>query len=95
MAVTKDEVRYIAQLAKLYFSDQELEAMKSEMDSLVDFANSLAALDTGELQPMAHVQPLSNVFRDDSKHVDFPTAKSLANAPEAAENCFVVPKVVE
>jgi len=95
MAVTKDEVRYIASLAKLYFSEEELAAMTSEMDSLVDFANTLSALDTGGLPPMAHVQPLANVFRSDGAHQDFPTEKALANAPESAENCFVVPKVVE
>ena len=95
MAVTKDDVKTIASLAKLYFSDAELEDMTKEMDALVGFADTLSQLDTGDIAPTAHVQHVENVFRTDSEPHDFPLEKALSNAPEHMDNCFAVPKVVE
>lgn len=95
MSVTKDEVKYIASLAKLYFSEDEIEQMTKEMDALVSFADTLSQLDTDAIDPTAHIQAVENVFRVDGSPQDFPTDKALSNAPEKIEGCFAVPKVVE
>ncbi len=95
MAVTKDEAAYIAELAKLYFSDEELEQMRSEMDNLVAFANTLSELDTHELEPLSHVQGSENVFGEDVHHGGNNLEELLQNAPESVDDYFVVPKVVD
>ncbi len=95
MSVTKDEAKYIAELAKLYFSDEELEEMRGEMDNLVNFANTLSQLDTHELEPLSHVQGSENIFGEDVPHGGKNLEELLQNAPESVDDYFVVPKVVE
>jgi aspartyl-tRNA(Asn)/glutamyl-tRNA(Gln) amidotransferase subunit C len=95
MSVSKDEVKYIASLAKLYFDDEELEKMREDMDNLVAFADKLSALDTSGIQTMSHVQKRENVLDEDIPHGGINTDDLLRNAPEREENYFAVPKVVE
>jgi len=95
MSVSKDEVKYIAELAQLYFDDQELEKMRADMDSLVAFADTLSELDTHELEPLSHVQGNENVFAEDNLGEKQNLKELLQNAPESVEDYFVVPKVVD
>ena len=95
MSVSKDEVKYIAELAQLYFTDGELEKMRAEMDNLVAFADKLAELDTEGLEPLSHVQSSENVFAEDKLGEPQNLEELLQNAPESVDDCFVVPKVVE
>lgn len=95
MSVSKDEVKYIAELAQLYFTDEELEKMRAEMDNLVAFADKLAELDTEGLEPLSHVQGSENVFGEDRAGAEQNLEELLQNAPESVDDCFVVPKVVE
>lgn len=95
MSVSKDEVKYIAELAQLYFDDQELEKMRADMDSLVAFADTLSELDVHELEPLSHVQGNENVFAEDNLGEKQNLKELLQNAPESVEDYFVVPKVVD
>ena len=95
MSVSKDEAKYIAELAQLYFTDDELEKMRAEMDNLVAFADRLSELDTGDLEPLSHVQGSENVFAEDKAGEPQNLEALLQNAPESVDDCFVVPKVVE
>jgi len=95
MSVSKDEVKYIAQLARLYFDDEQLEKMRKDMDNLVSFADTLSALDTKDLEAMSHVQDNENVFDEDKPHDGHKLEDLLKNAPESVDNYFAVPKVVE
>lgn len=95
MSVSKDEVKYIARLAKLYFDDEQLEKIREDMDNLVSFADTLSALDTKNLEAMSHVQGNENVFDEDKPHDGQKIEDLLKNAPESVDNYFAVPKVVE
>lgn len=95
MAVTKDQVAYIASLAKLEFSEDELEVFTEEMDQIIEFAHTLSQLDTEGIAPTAHILGVDNILRTDSEPHDFPTDDALHNAPNRVDNCFTVPKVVE
>ncbi|MCK5128418.1 MAG: Asp-tRNA(Asn)/Glu-tRNA(Gln) amidotransferase subunit GatC [Clostridiales bacterium] len=95
MSVTKDDVKQIAELSKLYFNDNELESMRKDMDALVAFADTLSSLDTKHLEPLSHVQKSENVFDEDIEGEKHDLQELLGNAPESVNNCFVVPKVVE
>ena len=95
MSVSKDEAKYIAELAQLYFTDEELEKMRAEMDNLVAFADKLSELDTSGLEPLSHVQSSENVFAADKAGEPQNLEALLQNAPESVDDCFVVPKVVE
>ncbi|MEX1376748.1 MAG: Asp-tRNA(Asn)/Glu-tRNA(Gln) amidotransferase subunit GatC [Eubacteriales bacterium] len=95
MAVTKEQVKYIASLAKLEIEEKDLDAFTKEMEQIIEFADSLNKIDTEGIEPTAHIQGIENVLRKDSEPVTFGTEKLLENAPEKVDTCFSVPKVVE
>lgn len=95
MQVTRAEAQYIAKLAKLSFTDAELDAIALEMQSIILWANEMNALDTSGVQAMEHVLPMQNVLRADGEPTGFPRDELLKNAPEQLDGCFSVPKVIE
>lgn len=95
MDITTEHAAYIAKLAKLSFDEQELQAMASDMQSILGFAQEINDLDTANVPPMEHVLPIQNVLRDDGEPSDFSRDALLANAPEQMDGCFSVPKVIE
>lgn len=95
MEITREQAQYIAKLAKLRFDGEELDRMALDMESILNFARQINAIDIGDAPPMEHVLPLQNVLRDDSEPVSFPREALLQNAPEQLDGCFTVPKVIE
>ena len=82
-------------LAKLELSDAEKEAAKKDMESMLDYIDKLNELDTSNVEPMSHVFPVQNVFREDVVENGDGGEDTLANAPERRDRAFVVPKTVE
>ena len=95
MAVTKEQVKYIASLAKLKIDETDLDAFTKEMEQIIEFADLLNKIDTEGIKPTAHIQEIENVLRQDAKPVQFDTDKLLSSAPDKVETYFSVPKVVE
>lgn len=95
MAISKDEVRHIATLARLRFSDEEEAQLAHEMSRILDYMDQLNELDTTGVPPMAHVLDLHNVFRDDAVEERINREEALKNAPDADNEYFRVPKVIE
>lgn len=95
MAITREQAQYIARLAKLEFNGEELDKVALEMQGILDFAREINSLDTAAVEPMEHVLPMRNVLREDGEPAPFPRDELLQNAPEQADGCFAVPKVIE
>jgi len=95
MAITVEEVRYIASLARLEFSEEEEERLTSEMTSILHYMDKLNELGTSEIEPMAHVLDLTNVLRDDQQQERITSEEALRSAPESDGDFFRVPKVIE
>jgi len=95
MELTKKEVLHIANLARLSFSDEEIEKFTKDLISIVHFADKLNELDTTDIEPTAHTLPIQNVFRKDEARPSFDRDKMLQNAPTKDAGCYSVPKVVE
>lgn len=95
MEITREQAQYIAKLAKLSFSDEELDKMALDMQSILSFAREINALDTANVKAMEHVLPIQNVLRTDSEPLPFSREDLLQNAPEQMDGCFMVPKVIE
>ena len=89
------QVDKVAKLACLRFDEQEKAAIKKDLQDVIAFADSLAALDTAGVPPTAHVVPLQNVFREDVAGVQMDRDALLRNAPTRAEGYIAVPRVVE
>ncbi len=84
-------IEYVGILAKLELSGEEKEQAKKDMGSMLDYIDQLSALDTTGVEPMSHVFPVTNVFREDVVTNPDGRADTLANAPEEQDDMFVVP----
>ena len=85
----------IAHLARLSIRNEEKEALKKDMESIIDFARELQDIDTEDIPITAHVVPLKNVFRKDEVLPSTSRDKLLQNAPTKDEEYIYVPRVVE
>lgn len=111
MKVTEKDVAYVAELANLDLTEEERRAMLRDLNSIVDYVDRLNELDTSNVAPMAQVsdrygvdevKPGSERFqyaeREDiveGLRKSLPHDEALANAPDADEEFFRVPKVIE
>ena len=93
--ISDETIEYVGILAKLELSDEEKEAAKSDMGRMLDYIDKLNALDTSGVEPMSHVFPVHNVFREDVVTNGDDRDNMLANAPEERDGQYQVPKTVE
>ena len=87
-------IEYVGILAKLELSDEEKENSKKDLERMLDYVDELNELDTSGVEPMSHVFPVNNVFREDVVTNGDGSADTLKNAPELKDGGFVVPKTI-
>ena len=92
--ISDETIDYVGILAKLELSDEEKEKAKKDMEEMLDYIDKLNELDTSGVEPMSHVFPVNNVFREDVVTNGDGTKQTLANAPEKKDDSFVVPKTI-
>lgn len=93
--ITDETIEYVGILAKLELSDEEKEHAKKDMTNMLDYIDMLNELDTEGVEPMSHVFPVNNVFREDIITNGDDRDNILANAPAKKDGSFKVPKTVE
>lgn len=93
--ISDETMEYVGILAKLELSEEEKEQAKKDMGSMLDYIDKLNELDTSGVEPMSHVFPVNNVFREDVVTNGDEHEKILANAPEEKNQSFKVPRTVE
>lgn len=93
--ISDETIEYVGILSKLELSDQEKEQAKKDMGRMLDYIDMLNELDTSQAEPMSHVFPVHNVFREDVVTNKDERDAVLANAPEEKDGQFQVPKTVE
>ncbi len=93
--ITKDEVAYVAHLARLSFGEEEMGRFTSQLNDILLYMEKLNEVDTTGVEPMTHAIAQKNAFRSDTVDVSLPGEISLANAPAVRGSCFEVPKVIE
>lgn len=94
MAVSIDEVKHIAKLAKLKFSDEELEDFTYRFNDILKYMDMLNKVDTENIAPLSHPVEMINVFRDDTLKEPVSTEDALKNAPDSDGEFFRVPKII-
>ena len=95
MIITDEIIDYVSSLARLDLNTEEKTKLKGEIEKIIDYMDVLNTLDTTDVEPMSHVLPVTNVFREDVVKPSVPREDILANAPESDEGAFRVPKTVE
>lgn len=94
MKITKEEVRYVANLARLEISAAEIEKLTGQIGEILDYVDQLNQVDTTGVSGTSHAVPLTNAFREDAVQPHLAREDALANAPQQEDGGFIVPKVI-
>ncbi len=95
MALTLEDVRHIARLARLQLTPAEEERFAAQLSDILEHVARLQAVDTSHLPPTASVLPLTAPLRPDTVRPSTPAADLLSNAPAVAEGMYRVPPVLD
>ncbi len=98
MPIDRSEVLKIADLAKLHFSENELESFIGQFQRILDYVEQLKQVNVEDVEPTSHVSLSAGyekrIFREDAVRPSLPVEESLANAPDPGSGHFRVPKVL-
>lgn len=95
MSVTIKDVEHIASLARLKFTDEELENFTGQLNKILEYMEKLNELDTKTVEPLSHPVESVNVFREDNVKQSTDRKDALKNAPDTDDEFFRVPKVID
>ena len=95
MKITDEIIDYVSSLARLDLNSEEKTKIKGEIEKIIDYMDVLNTLDTSDVEPMSHVLPTTNVFREDVALPSSDRDEILKTAPEVDDGAFRVPKTVE
>ncbi len=93
--IKKDNIRYVADLARIELDAQEEELFASQLNHILDYMEQLNKVDTEGAGPMSHAVSKSNVLREDKPKKGLSNADALSNAPQSEKGSFKVPKIIE
>lgn len=93
--LNKDDIAAVAHLSRLELSESEKDNFTVQINKLLDAFETLQQLDTSKVEPTSHAIHVYNVFREDKVKPSLTPEDVVANGPVVADNCFIVPRVVE
>lgn len=93
--ITKEEVKRIADLARIGITDEETDMFQQHLQAFSDFAKQLDELDTTEVEPTSYVIDMKNVLRKDEPAQWTTQQEVLENAPDQQDGHFRVPSILE
>ncbi len=94
MKITREQVLYVANLARLDMDETAVDAVAGQIGTILEYMEKLNEINTDGIKPTSHAIALTNAFREDVQRGHLDREKALANAPEQEDGCFIVPKVV-
>ena len=98
MNLSEKDVRYVADLANLRLSDEEVPRMSHDLGQILTHIEQLNALDTSNVEPMAQVlfdADETATLREDIPHKPLGNNDALANAASSGAGYYKVPKVID
>lgn len=95
MSLNREDVEHVALLARLNLDEAEVARYTHELNDILEHIDKLNELEVENVKPTSHVIPIQNVFRKDKVSPPLSQSDALANAPDAADGGFRVPRVVE
>jgi aspartyl-tRNA(Asn)/glutamyl-tRNA(Gln) amidotransferase subunit C len=94
MPISEEDVRHVATLARLALTDEQVTTLQHELSSILGHIDDIQKLDLRDVEPTAHPLDVVNITRADEPRPGLTQAEALANAPEASEGAFVIPRIV-
>jgi aspartyl-tRNA(Asn)/glutamyl-tRNA(Gln) amidotransferase subunit C len=95
MKITVEQVRQVAQLARLAPAPEDLEKLADQLASILDYMDKLNQVDTQGVEATSHAIQRSNAFREDQVHQHLARERALSNAPRQDDGSFIVPRVID
>lgn len=95
MKISLEEIRHLAHLARLEFSEDEMQAMQGDMDKILGFVEKINELDLEGVEPLVYLSEERNVLRKDEAQSLLTKDEALKNAPDKDSDYFRVPKVLQ
>ena len=97
MSITIKETEKIAMLSRLDVNEEDKKILSEQLSDILKYIEKLNEANTDNVEPLAYIQPLSNVFREDilTESLSQETALSLSKNADLEKGCFYVPKVIE
>jgi aspartyl-tRNA(Asn)/glutamyl-tRNA(Gln) amidotransferase subunit C len=92
--IEPEEVREIAQLARLRLDEAETARMAAELDAILGYIEEVKQVDTAGVEPMTHAVPFDCPYRPDEVGPMLSQEEALANAPRRQDSFFEVPRIV-
>jgi len=89
------DIDYVARLARIDLDASQKKKLSKQLSDILGYIEKLKELNVDKIEPMSHVLPLKNVFRDDKLKDSLLQDKVLKNAPSKKGSSFTVPKVIE
>ena len=93
MRISSDDVKHVAKLAELEFSDEEVKKITPQLDKILEHVARVSAVNTDEVENTSHVLDVKNVFREDIPTDTISQEKALKNAPLEEDEGFRVPRI--
>jgi len=95
MAITREQVDYVAHLSRLQLSDDEKARFAEQLGAILQYVEKLNELDTENVEPLVHVAERKNVSREDEPRESLSRQDALKNAPASSDGCFKVPRIID
>ncbi len=92
--IERKDVEYIAELARLNLSPEEIEEFTKQLGSILNYVEELKQVNTEDVEPTCFVSPEHDPLRDDTEQPSLTTQEALSNAPNAKKGFFAIPKVI-
>lgn len=93
--ITKEQVKHVAHLARLTFTEEEIEMFTKQLGDIINFAEQLNELDTDQVEETTHVEDITNVLREDLVRDWLTREDALRNAPDQQDGQVKVPAVLD
>lgn len=93
--ISEQDVKKIASLSRIHLRDDEVEPLRKDLGSILDYVTKLEKLDVTDIKPTSHALPLENVHREDKTHKSLDQSQALKISVEQEQGSFKVPKVIE
>jgi aspartyl-tRNA(Asn)/glutamyl-tRNA(Gln) amidotransferase subunit C len=94
-AISRDEVAHLARLSRLAVTEQELDVFAGQLDVILQAVARIGEVAADDIPPTSHAVPLINVLREDEPQPCLTPAEALSGAPDAFEDRFRVPRILE
>ncbi len=95
MSITENDVKYIADLARLKLTEKEIDYFAGQLSAIISYIDQLKEVDTANVEPTTHVMPMQNVFREDVVRPSLRSEDVMRNAPSKESSLFKVPRIIE